>query len=94
VTGGRHERAVSTREVIAFRADLIEVAVESALPPGSRVRLTLDQPTVQPELALAGKVVGIERADAGGYRLRVRLHSLPRDQRQVLEALVSATLGI
>ena len=94
MTHAREERTISIREVIAFRGDLIEVAAETALPPGSRVRLVLLETAAQQELTLAGKVVGIERAGAGGYALRVRLHSLPRDQREALEALVSKPTGI
>jgi hypothetical protein len=86
-----HTRSILVLELVALHADLITVASEAALPPGSRVCFEL--PLVEPadRLALAGKIVGLERRDNGTYAVSVRLHSLPRRERALLEALADRT---
>ena len=92
MTGNLQELAITADAVIGFRADLVTVSSDAPLPPGSRVRLELPAPGAQLRLILTGKVVGIERAKSGDYTLNVRLHSLPKKDRTVLEALVSAAI--
>lgn len=87
MSAGPQARAIRVLELVALRADLITVTSDTALPPGSRVRFEL--PLVEPgdRLALAGKIVGLERRDGGTYAVSVRLHSLPRRERALLSAL-------
>jgi hypothetical protein len=82
-----HARSIHVLELVALRADLITVTSETALPPGSRVRFELLPAEPAERLALAGKIVGLERRDDGTYAVSVRLHSLTRQERVQLVAL-------
>ena len=75
--------------MIELSADLLTVRVETPLPPGSRVRLDLEPAGGSSAQHPSGKVAGLERTEAGDYRLLVRLHSLLRQDHAALEALVT-----
>ena len=93
MSGNLQVRTITTGAVIAFRADLVKLSSDEPLPPGSRVRLELLDEGDQLRLILSGKIVGIERSQEGEhFTLSVRLHSLPRKDRAVLEALVAAAI--
>jgi hypothetical protein len=78
-------------ETLALEADLFTVRTAAPLPPGSRVRLDLAGVGGQHAPFPSGKVVDLERTAAGDYRLLVRLHSLPRQERTALEELVAGS---
>jgi hypothetical protein len=75
--------------VIELRADLVTVATATALPPGSRVSLAFPSPPADDHGGIVGKIAGVERQADRTYAIRVRLHSLSRDARAILEALIA-----
>lgn len=74
--------------VLDFEGDKLAISAEAALPPGSRVEISLPTESGSEPLSLAGKVVSSAPADNGSQRLVVRLHNVTRAQRSLLENLL------
>jgi hypothetical protein len=70
-------------EVTGYAGEVLTFACERAHPPGEPLQLTVRLPDA--ELALAGKTVGSKRRDDGRFDVRLRLTSLRREQRSLLE---------
>ena len=83
------ERTLSVETLVALEADLLTVKAHNPLPPGSRVRIARTLPNDDRELVLTGKIVAIDRDPAGDVTMKVRLHSLPRAERSLLEDALS-----
>ena len=69
--------------VIACDEKLLTALAAIALPPGRPMQVALrlsDQ-----ELVLVGRCIGSKKRDAGGFTVRMRLHSLRREGREAIE---------
>jgi hypothetical protein len=75
-----------------FKGDLLTVIAASPLPPGSRVAFPLNIPGEDNIVSVQGKVVCATPLpeDAPTYRISVRVHSLPKADRDALLAAISA----
>jgi hypothetical protein len=78
---GGEARAVA----LELQAEVLHLVTDRAFPPGRPLAFDL---VVQDEaLALQAKAVGSKRREDGRYDVKVRLHTLRRDQRARLAAL-------
>ena len=75
---------------LAYADGLLHVVCERAHPPGEPLSLTLLLPDAA-ELGLQGKCAGSKRRDDGAFDVKLRLTSLRREQRAVLERLFAAS---
>ncbi len=80
-----HTRPLCGAHFVDFENDVLTVESAHALPPGSRISLSLSLVSSSEPLALHGKVLRVEPPRAQGLpRLVVRLHSLTKEQRAAL----------
>jgi hypothetical protein len=69
---------------VGYAAGMLHIVCERAHPPGQPLALTLLAP--DGELALMGKSARSKRREDGTFDVQLKLVSLRRDQRIVLEA--------
>ena len=81
LAGGGDARAVG----LDVQAEVLHLVAERAFPPGRP--LALDLIVSDETLPLQGKAAGSKRRDDGRYAVKIRLHTLRRDQRARLSTL-------
>ena len=81
------QSTVKVERVLSAKGDVMTVLASVALPPGSRVSLVLDSLLPTP-LHLQGKITRIDRHDDTLFSMVVRVHSVTRDQRQILNSIL------
>ena len=73
---------------LGYAEGVLHVVCARAHPPGQPMSVTL-RPPAGAELALSGKSASSKRRDDGDFDVRLRLHSVRREQRAELERLFS-----
>jgi hypothetical protein len=75
---------------LAYADGVLHMVCERAHPPGQPLSLTLHLPDAT-QLALQGKCAGSKLRDSGEFDVKLRLTSLRREQRALLEQLLAAS---
>ena len=69
-------------EAVSYAGELLTIVCARAHPPGRPLEITLR--AGEEPLALRGKSAGSKRRDDGSFDVRLRLHSLRREDRDAL----------
>jgi hypothetical protein len=81
-------KAPTSPVLLDYRGDLLTVSSKSPLPPGSRVDFELPLDSAGSSVRVTGKIASASVDSKGGFRLVIRVHSLPRsDRAAILDAL-------
>jgi hypothetical protein len=75
---------------LAYADGVLHLVCERAHPPGQPLSLTLQLPDAA-QLALQGKCAGSKRRESGEFDVTLRLTSLRREQRALLQQLLGAS---
>jgi hypothetical protein len=71
--------------LVAYAAERVELILDHAYPPGRPLAIVVTLPTGP--LSLRGKAQGSKRRDDATFDVRIKLTSLRREDRALLEAL-------
>ncbi len=77
---------LEVEKLLSCQGDVMGILTGTGLPPGSRVTLALDHIIGAP-LRLNGKITRIDRHDGNLFSIVVRLHSVTREQREIINTL-------
>jgi hypothetical protein len=73
---------------LGYAQGVLRMACERSHPPGQPLTVTLKLP--EAELTVQGKSAGSKRRPDDWFEVQLRLHSLRREQRELLERTFSA----
>lgn len=75
----------ASARAVGLAAGVLQLVIDRAYPPGKPLEFELRAP--DSVLALQGKSAGCRRRDDGNYLVQVKLNSLRREQKTLLDAL-------
>lgn len=78
-------------KAVEWKADVLALICPNAFAPGQPLELTASHEGSAQSVALVGKSAGSKRRPDGAFDVRVRIHSLRREQRAWLEAAFAAS---
>lgn len=80
-------KRIERPKIVDLKGDKLAISVEAALPPGSRVEISLPTEHGSTSFVVLGKVVSSKRSDSGSHLMSVKLHNLTREQRSTIESM-------
>ena len=80
------ERTLNATCVIDYHGDMVVLKCNTGLPPGSRVLIKLPVELAR-GVAFQGKIVNLKKDGDDGFEVKVRLHNLSREMKDLMEAV-------
>ena len=76
---------------IDLSGNVLTVSTKSPIPPGSRVNVELSSETNSSKVCVTGKIAAIDSLEKAGFKMKVRLHSITKEQEDLLREILSET---
>lgn len=77
---------------IDLNGNVLTVIAKSPLPPGSRVDVKLSSSKNPSKVSVAGKIATLDSLGEAGFKIKIRLHSVTKEQEDLLNSILSETM--